>query len=454
MMWRVWLLLIAMTVCSQTGCRVFERWNRDRDRPSANPVSRTREDDWLRWRERERERDRDSDQRPATRNPSRPLPYLDPPMGTTSNPRGSRTEPWNTTTSEPRTDARSNDPRSTQGVIAGIVETLDGQLVENVFVRIEPADPTRSSSGGELGVMTDRQGAFLIQRQQPSQTYILTAEAKQGTRTFVGRQYVTVPNDRVRLILRDDFAVSPNDLPSRNVPSVPAPGGEGRQNNEIRPPALFSEPSRGDSTLPFPGENRGGWPATSPPRGDLVAPGPTPLWRNESPPVAIPGPGSAPPLLPMGPNPSTSRTIPMNAETLLITTEGRERTLTTDRDADFVLLVYLTTTSEPSRRATVKIRKLQERYRDQALEVLGVICDSGTERERRKLAERYKIEQELNFDTFVESTPGVVQDAYEIAGYPTMVLLDGRGRKLWTGHPKRIDELDSLIREAITSRSK
>jgi hypothetical protein len=97
---------------------------------------------------------------------------------------------------------------------------------------------------------------------------------------------------------------------------------------------------------------------------------------------------------------------------------------------------------------------LQSKYRDQALEVVGVLCDAGTERERRRAAELYQADRELNFEVYVESTSGAVQDLFDVTGYPMVVLLDGRGRKLWSGHPKRAGELEQTIREFVESRTK
>lgn len=433
---RWWFPLLAALALSQTGCRVFEKWQKDRDRPSANPASRTRDPDWLRDRNR---KDDSPYELPNARAPKRePGNLLDAPNVPSSSVRVPSANSWAEPTSK-NFDVRA----ASEKLISGRVETPDGQVVENAFVALEHADPTKNTAGAQVGVQTDRNGTFLIQGLKAGDTYLLTA----SVRNWVGKQYVTVPNQKVRIQLRDDFAVPPlggsgsaGDLPGSS-PSIPPPGG-------VTAPPLFD--SRGGEVLPYPNSNSndGNFTPVSPARPDLVAPGPQPGFRSALPPVSIPGP--AVPPIPPPPSGSTSKTIDRRSEIRLIDIDGRDRTFPSGRSDDLVLLNFSATNCVHCTKSIPTLTRLHDKNR--ALQVVTVLCDEGSTNERLRAAEKYKSRHRLPFDVNVEAKSGEVQTAFHVDGYPSLVLIDGTGRKLWEGHPKETDRLERILRDRQADR--
>lgn len=423
-----WFPLLAALAMASPGCRVFEKWQKDRDRPSANPASRTRDPDWL----RDRNRNADSPyELPRDKAPKRePGSLLDPPNVPTSSVRTPSAGTWADPTGK-NFDVRAASER----IISGRVETADGQVVENAFVALEFADPSKNTAGAQVGVQTDRNGTFLIQGLKPGDTYLLTA----SVRNFVGKQYVTVPNQRVRIQLRDDFAVPPlggapaGDLPG--APTVPPPGG-------VTAPPLFD--SRGGELLPYPGSNDGNFSPVAPARPDLVAPGPQPGFRGVSPPVSIPSP-VVPPS-----GGSTSKTIDRRSELRLIDSTGRDRALPTGRADGLVLLNFSSTDCIHCVKSIPTLTKLHDKNR--SLQVVTVLCDEGSVNERIRAAERYRSRHKLPFDVTVEAKSGDIQNAYHVEGYPSLVLIDGSGKALWEGHPKESSQLERVLRNRLDDR--
>jgi thiol-disulfide isomerase/thioredoxin len=433
-----WFPLLAALALAAPGCRLFEKWQQERDRPSANPASRTRDPDWL----RDRNRNADSPyELPGDRGrtPKRePGNLLDPPNVPASNVRTPSAGSWG----DPK--SKNFDVRgAAERMIAGRVETPDGQVVENAFVALEHADPTKNAPGAQVGVQTDRNGTFLIQGLKTGDTYLLTATV----RGWVGKQYVTVPNSRVRIQLRDDFAVpplgagsaNPGDLPG--TPSIPPP-------NTVTAPPLFDTP-RGD-VLPYPNTNDGNFSPIAPARPDLVAPGPQPGFRNAAPPAAIPGP-VVPPIQPPPPaGGSTSKTLDRRSEIRLLDADGRDRVLPTGRRDDLVLLSFSSTNCVHCVKSLPTLTRLHDDHRN--LQIVTVLCDDGSTSERLRAAERYRAKYRLPYAVNVEARPGDVQTAFHVEGYPSLVLIDGAGRALWEGHPKDASRLERILRDRLADK--
>jgi hypothetical protein len=298
---RVWSgLLIVAGLTALSGCKLFERWSKDR--PSlGKPASRTRAED-------------DDPYRPPRNwlnNP--PLPGGSasgvPPSGSLGDPR------------DPNFDLRSE----VKGLIAGIVVDPDGRGVPYLPIRIDLTDTTKQN-GAPVTVETDRNGYFLIRGLRPSQSYTLTAEATQGGRTLIGQSIVRTPSPTVRIQLREGISLPPGettsgtdlpppDLSSKPPPTTSIPGGVPILFDAPRTPSTVPTPvplTRDVGELPYPVNNTpndGAYSPVppipprspgiqaprppSPPRADLIAaPNPT----TDKPPAAnIPGPS-----LPLG----------------------------------------------------------------------------------------------------------------------------------------------------------
>jgi thiol-disulfide isomerase/thioredoxin len=425
-------LLLALTVLAGLpGCRVFERLGKDKDN-SAEPTARTKDKDWLRERQ---------DREPG----GPPKDWL---AGPATPGRGDRVPP-----ADSWADPAS---RGAQRTLSGVIEDADGRPIPGAYVTVENADPIKAGYGAPMGVESGRDGLFEINGLAASEHYMLSSQITREGKPQAGRISVQVPNNRIRLRLKEDYQLPPSrgreasDLP----PTVPVGGVA---------PKVFDTPG---STSPDTNPDNHQWsplgpggkkiddtpPPPPPPRSDLTAPGPAQDWRSTMPPANIPGPGVAPtmpsptvPTIPPLNSGPTSKALPREAKLTLLGGDGRARNVLSGRPDDLVLLDFMTTTCLPCKRAIPSLMSFHEKY-GKNVEVVAVVCDSGSDSRRVDSAAAYRREQHLPYAVNSENSRSPVQDAFNIEAYPTLVLLDGTGRRLWKGHPKDIAEAERIIR--------
>jgi thiol-disulfide isomerase/thioredoxin len=154
------------------------------------------------------------------------------------------------------------------------------------------------------------------------------------------------------------------------------------------------------------------------------------------------------------PNGTQSKSERPKAEFLLVDTTGGSRVLPSGRPGELVLLDFMTTTCLPCKRAIPTIKSLQARYGTRGLDVVGVTCDDTGTAERRALASRYQRAEGLNYLLYVEpgSEPGGVARRFGVKGFPTLVLLDGSGEVLWSGHPNEAGDLERILDRELARR--
>lgn len=396
-------LAAVLVLSGLPGCRMFERLNRDRS--PAEPASRTKDKDWLRERQ-----DREGPPQDWLAGP--------PPAG-----RGHRVPPaenW-------------GEPASrNQRTLSGIVEDADGRPIPNTYVTIENADAIKAGYGAPMGVETDRDGYFEINGLNAGEHYLLSAQANRGGRMQAGRLSVQVPNTRLRLRLKEDYQLPPSRGPVSDLPPAPTAGA-------LPPKATDTPPPKDGSNNDW--SPLGPRSADPPSRGDLVAPGPTPDWRSTMPPANIPAPSVPPPPSPFGPS---SKAPPRDTNLTVLGREGKPFPLLTSRAADLILLDFMTTTCGPCKKAIPALVSFHERF-GRKVEVMAIVCDPGTDRQRVDLAASYRAEHRLPYAVNAESNRSPLQDAFAIEAYPTLVLIDGTGRRLWSGHPKNLADLERII---------
>lgn len=318
-------------------------------------------------------------------------------------------------------------------MLGGIVEDEYGKPVVGAYVTVENADPIKAGYGAPMGVESIDNGVFEINGLTANEHYMLSCTVTRDGRTQAGRIAVQVPNSRIRLRLREDYRLPPNRTPSDLPPTVP-PGGP--------TPKVFDAPGtatpKSDDWSPVPPGVR---PDSSSPRSDLVAPGPTPEWRPPA--VSLPGP-VAPPIPPLAPGP-TSKSPPRDSKYFVLDSDGRARNVLTGRPEDLVLLDFITTTCGPCKRVIPALSSFHERF-GRKVELVAVVCDNESDERRVELANRYRVEQRIPYFVFAESSRGRLADQFNVEFYPTLVLLDGTGRRLWKGHPKDLAVAEKIIR--------
>lgn len=449
-------------------------------------------------RERPPRADREGGVGTASRTKPTPKGWLD---GPTPNLGEVDTPPADSWT-DPR-DRGFDVDREVRGLLAGFVEDPDGRKLRDVFIQVEPADPTAGGGGAPVGVQTDRHGYFLIKGLKPKQAYVLTAQTTHDGQTLGGRAYAQTGTERsqfVRISLIDGLGFPgagrgspdrPPASPGNPTPAgTPAPTLADPPNLSVPPPVL---PSGSASTLPAPVPHENDRPAPARPdadsdgafspvgprpdtpqspapvpagpgvppvpplRKDLVTEGPAGIWRPPA--ASIPtAPQSSPSTIPASPAPgrSESKSVAPNAEFVLLDTTGYRREFPTGRAGELVLLDFMTTTCVPCKKAIPTLNALHAKYGLLGVEVIGVTCDPIGVNERRLLSAEYKQRAGVNYLLYVEpgEEPGRLMGRFGVTGYPTLVLLDGSGRVRWQGHPKDADELERVIAAELAGAGK
>ncbi len=93
---------------------------------------------------------------------------------------------------------------------------------------------------------------------------------------------------------------------------------------------------------------------------------------------------------------------------------------------------------------------MQARHAARGLEVVAVLCDDRPRAERLDLAAKYQKQHDLNYTVTTEPGPrvGALLERFGVEKYPTAILLNGAGERLWHGHPGDTEALETAIRDA------
>ncbi len=118
-----------------------------------------------------------------------------------------------------------------------------------------------------------------------------------------------------------------------------------------------------------------------------------------------------------------------------------------------MLLDFMTTTCVPCQEAVPILVDIQSRYAISGLQVIGVICDEASLKDRLSLAAKYQRHFGMNYLLYAEpgQEPGAVRNRFLGAqdGYPTAVLLDEQGKVVWKGNPRDKANLESAILQQL-----
>ncbi|HXD89356.1 MAG TPA: redoxin domain-containing protein [Urbifossiella sp.] len=382
--------------------------------------------------------------------------------------------------------ASATSARESQGLLAGRVFDPTGRGAEGVFIRIEPVDALpEEKRGAPISILTNASGEFLVRGLVTGRVYTLTAEAKPtraGERPLAGQVQTRPPQANITIALRDDMALPPSagsspsasttSLPpgSDRIPAIglPAPSigsGEwspGAGSVEKSVPAMIPgtapRPATPGLPPPMPGFPGDGSPGVRP---DNTANGDPAPWRPPA--VNIPGgpPVQSLPLPPPG-NPSTPGVPPPGkqssrppANITLVDSLERPWNFARDRSGSLVMLEFVTTNCPHCVKAIPKLTALQSRYEASGLQLIGVLCDQGSRRDRATRAASYQREHNLNYAMYVEpgARAGAIADYFGIEAYPAVVLLNSQGAVVWKGHPGE-KQLEAIIRNQLQSRDR
>jgi len=372
-----------------------------------------------------------------------------------------------------------NDPSfdlkaESRGLLAGFVEDPDGRKAGKVYVQVTP---TEGTSGEPVGVLTLPDGSFLLTNLKPGASYTLTARAKDGERSLVGRVITKAPNARIRIPLIEGEVTEPTrpagPAPKPKQPDAGPPAVIPPDLGPLPAPSLQSNAPR-DLPTPIPLENESRvFPATAddlprdggfapietqpglvpldnpvrPIRPELSTSGPTPEWRGPA--ASIPRTGITVPL----PKNEARRTEKAD-NFQVVDTQGRTRTFPTDKPDGLLLVDFMTTSCLPCVKVIPTLTAIQSKYAARGLDIIGITCDDETLKARQVFAEKYRAKHDLNYPIYVEpgQRPGQLLKRFGVDRFPTAVLLDSRGAVLWQGNPSKVQDLVNAIEDNLRGK--
>jgi thiol-disulfide isomerase/thioredoxin len=325
----------------------------------------------------------------------------------------------------------------TSGVLAGSIIDVYDRRPANAFIQVALAENAGTPGGKPIEVEANSQGYFLIQGLQPGKTYQLTARVKDGSRVLAGAAQARPPYTRLVIRLSEENAGGAAPLPP-HAATVGPYGGNGPPTS--LPPGVAPPPEA------VPGTG-----AVAPPTGN-IARDPT---NRPAPTATVPGPPAnpGPPRPPLMPAPSKSAPLSYQegirpGEFRLTTLEGKPWDFS-QHYGRLVLVDFWGTWCLPCVASIPQVKKFQQFYGADGLEVIGVACRErgpwaqqveGVAQVQRKLAPNYQF-----YLDYSDHNPGPAQARFGVTQFPTLILLDGDGRELWRGNAGQDQELEQVI---------
>lgn len=378
------------------------------------------------------------------------------------------------------TNAVSN-PGNQGAILAGRVIDGFSRPPGNTSIRWVNLEDKKET---ENDVSVTPEGYFTIQGLKPNGHYKLIARGKQGDRVVGGMQFVTAPNIRVLIQVKEDFA---------NSAAPPAAGAEaandgnktsslGTQQNgwTAGPLAVIPGKNANEPDLPIAinvGQARGplgtrahDWtpapghkPATWPPVLEIPRPkaAPPPLQIPNS---APPGLNNAP-AFPVSVNDALSRALVPSCVRVgdrvvnfaLNDVNGQPWEFRY-RKSKLVLIDFWRTDCAPCLQSLPFLKSLQTKYGAHGLEVIGIANETeGNVQEQAyrvmNVCKRYGVNYRQLLSTAADCP---VRNEFRIALVPTMVLIDEQGRIVWRANgptPDEKAELERAIQQRLTTRA-
>jgi thiol-disulfide isomerase/thioredoxin len=104
-----------------------------------------------------------------------------------------------------------------------------------------------------------------------------------------------------------------------------------------------------------------------------------------------------------------------------------------DFDADLILLDFWGTWCSPCRKSIPHLNEIQAALGGKKMQVIGIACERTKAKDRAAKVAQTIQQLKINYPVLITGMDGTcpLQSALQIQFYPTMVLLDGKGRILW-----------------------
>jgi thiol-disulfide isomerase/thioredoxin len=360
-------------------------------------------------------------------------------------------------------EARPAGSPAVQGLLAGQVLDKFNRKVPKASIQVVELGSS-GPAGAPFEVEANKEGDFTIKGLDPSAAYRLIARVKDGDQLQACTVEVRPPNPRVVIFVSEDNV-------NASTPPIPAmpiyPGRDGPKKDaakkDPKPPVAFDKPIPGPAPIIVPktetppeppatgGDNKTpADPATTDPprerRPDMRIDIPSPPRRT--PVLAVPSipRDVVPPPPAASTEPYSGQPLPVPACVMLTARQldnfalqdlnGKPWEFRRDRKGRLVLLDFWHTKCPHCMPAIRHLNELQQAYASRGLEVVSVACEAGdtAQRERQVMAVRNRFDIRYRILMWGEQgplRPCPVCAQLSIAAYPTLKLIDEKGRIVW-----------------------
>lgn len=322
----------------------------------------------------------------------------------------------------------TGDDPTGSGVLAGRVVDGFNRAAGVSLVQVQASDG-RNEPARE--VETTPQGHFVVHGLAPGRTYRLVARSKVGMKPLAGEAFARAPDAKILISISEDY-VAPNPPPSSNN-TGPA----------ITPPvAELGQPRAAGEFYPSAPETIAGTDAGAMPRANI------PPGLPDTGVHAVPQVNSI-----TGPVPDC---LVANGRVLslrLNDPEGRVWDFS-QKQGRLVLLDFWGSWCTPCLRAMPELIRLQQAYRRQGLEVIGIACEKESAADNVARVNRVRrLMPTINYRILMAGEPATdpVRAQFRPTAYPYLVLLDQDGTILWRGvGGDGITEVEAIIRDRLS----
>jgi len=358
-------------------------------------------------------------------NPGQPFWQTTPNTERTSGPTANVPGPNLGTTSIPTTE----DPTGS-GILAGRVVDGFNRAAGVALVQVQAADGRNEPA---RDIETSPQGHFVVRGLVPGRSYRLVARSKAGMRPLAGEAFARAPDAKILISVSEDY-VAPNITPppnnNTNGPTVTPPVAE------LGPPRAANE------FYPAAPESIAGTDAAAMPRANI------PPGLPDTGVIAVPRFSTA-----TGPVPDC---LVANGRILTLRLQDPEGRVWdfSQRQGRLILIDFWGSWCTPCLRSMPELIRLQQAYRTQGLEVIGIACEKESAAENVARVQRVRrLVPTINYRILMagEPTTDPVRAQFRPSAYPFLVLLDSDGTILWRGvGGDQISDVESIIRDRLS----
>ena len=369
-------------------------------------------------------------------------------------------------------------------LLAGqVLDKTFNKRVSNASIQVVDLQDPNASPAARLDVSASSDGYFFIPGLQRGHHYQLIARIKDGDRILSGTTLAMPPNPRLSIYLSEDFTtpstpapmapptpISKPQPPAEKTPAAPSAALD--PPTRIKPDGAF-DPGAGppppalNKIADETGSEPGGFQKIpTAPRVDIpfapvnpVIPPPPPF--TPSGPPAAPVPPAAPAAEQAareGPPPRTAPPFCVLVgnrldDFALMSHDGKPWEFRRDPPRKLVLVDFWKTTCSPCLGAISHLRGLQDTYRRDGLEVVGIAYEDPAPLAEQKMnivktRSRFNINYTILLGADSAAGPCPVRSQFMVDSFPRLVLIDETGEILWRSSPEGLsdDQYRDLVR--------